>query len=167
MIHALRTWLLGVILTAFAAGLARQIVPQGREQAMVRLAGGLLLTLALLRPLAALPWADLAVEAGSFRAQTREQEEEYRKNQQEAFSSIIEEKTETYIWDKASELGLACEVSVTAKAGEARTWWSRRSGIPSTGARWWSATAEGTTQCGCRWWKRFPPLQVLGQTGSP
>lgn len=131
MIYALRTWLLGVILTAFAAGLARQIVPQGREQAMVRLAGGLLLTLALLRPLAALPWADLAVEAGSFRAQTREQEEEYRKNQQEAFSSIIEEKTETYIWDKASELGLACEVSVTAKAGE--------SGVPLP----WSATVAG------------------------
>lgn len=115
---SLRAWLLGIILTAFAAGLARQIAPQGREQAMVRMVGGLLLTLALLRPLAALPWTDFAVEAGTFRVQTQEQAEEYRKNQQEELSSIIAEKTETYIWDKASELGLTCEASVTVAAGE-------------------------------------------------
>ena len=39
----MRAWLLGIVLTAFASGLARQLAPQGREQAMVRLAGGLLL----------------------------------------------------------------------------------------------------------------------------
>ena len=44
------------MLTAFASGLARQLAPQGREQAMVRLAGGLLLTLAILRPLAGMDW---------------------------------------------------------------------------------------------------------------
>jgi len=131
MMEALRTWLLGVILTAFAAGLARQAAPRGREQAMVRMAGGLLLTLALLRPLASLPWTDIALEAGSFPIQAQEQAEAYRKDQQENLSSIIEEKTEAYIWDKASELGIACEVSVAAKAGE--------SGVPLP----WSVTVAG------------------------
>ena len=44
----MKSWLLGIVLTSLAAGLARQLAPKGREQAMVRLVGGLLLTLALL-----------------------------------------------------------------------------------------------------------------------
>ena len=60
----MRAWLLGIVLTAFASGLARQLAPQGREQAMVRLAGGLLLTLAVLRPLAGMDWEGPALEAG-------------------------------------------------------------------------------------------------------
>lgn len=118
----MKQWLLGIVLTAFAGGLARQLAPQGREQAMVRLVSGLLLTLAILRPLAGLEWEGAALEAGSFQAHTAEQAERYRKNQQEALSAIIAEKTEAYIWDKANQLGLDCAVEVTTAAGE--------SGIP-------------------------------------
>lgn len=114
----MRAWLLGIVLTAFAAALARQLAPRGKEQAMVRLAGGLLLTLAILRPLAGMDWEGPALAAGSFRAQTREQAEAYRKNQIQVLSSIIEERTEAYILDKAEQLGLACSVEVTAAAGE-------------------------------------------------
>ena len=42
----------------FAGGLARQLAPKGREQALVGLVCGLLLTLALLRPLAELQWTE-------------------------------------------------------------------------------------------------------------
>ena len=69
----MRAWLLGIVLTAFASGLARQLAPQGREQAMVRLAGGLLLTLAVLRPLAGMDWEGPALEAGAFQIRTEEQ----------------------------------------------------------------------------------------------
>ena len=113
----MREWLLGIVLTAFAGGLARQLAPRGREQAMVRLVSGL--------PLAELTgaaWEGEALEAAAFRQRTREQEALYRKNQQEVLAAIIAEKTEAYIWDKANRLGLACEVRVTTAAGE--------SGIP-------------------------------------
>ena len=89
---------------------------------MVRLVSGLLLALAILRPLAGKNWEGLEVPAGNFSLQSREQAEIYRKNQQEALSAIIEEKTEAYILDKANRLGLDCTVRVTAAAGE--------SGIP-------------------------------------
>lgn len=121
----MKQWLLGIVLTAFAGGLARQLAPRGREQAMVRLVSGLLLALALLAPLAELTgaaWEGEALEAAAFRQRTREQEALYRKNQQEVLAAIIAEKTEAYIWDKANRLGLACEVRVTTAAGE--------SGIP-------------------------------------
>lgn len=121
----MREWLLGIVLTAFAGGLARQLAPRGREQAMVRLVSGLLLALALLAPLAELTgaaWEGEALEAAAFRQRTREQEALYRKNQQEVLAAIIAEKTEAYILDKANQLGLACTVRVTVAAGE--------SGIP-------------------------------------
>ena len=111
----MREWLLGIVLTAFAGGLARQLAPRGREQAMVRLVSGLLLALALLAPLAELTgaaWEGEALEAAAFRQRTREQEALYRKNQQEVLAAIIAE----------NRLGLACEVRVTTAAGE--------SGIP-------------------------------------
>lgn len=122
MIDGARTWLLGVVLTALAGGLARQLAPQGKEQSMVRLVSGLLLALAILRPLAGSGWDGPEIPAGNFSLQSREQAELYRKNQQEALSAIIEEKTEAYILDKANRLGLDCTVRVTAAAGE--------SGIP-------------------------------------
>ena len=89
---------------------------------MVRLVSGLLLALAILRPLAGGGWDGLEVAAGSFAFQSEEQAEIYRKNQQDALSAIIAEKTEAYILDKANQLGLDCTVRVAVEAGE--------SGIP-------------------------------------
>ena len=124
MMDGVRSWLLGIVLTSLAGGLARQLAPQGKEQAMVRLVSGLLLALAILRPLAGGSggWEGLEIAAGSFSLQSGEQAEIYRKNQQEALSAIIAETTEAYILDKANRLGLDCTVRVTVAAGE--------SGIP-------------------------------------
>lgn len=117
---ALRQWLLGVVLTAFAGGLARQLAPRGREQAAVRLVTGLMLMLAILRPLGHIQWEDTLPAWQPISAE--DQAEEYRKDQLEDLSAIIAERTETYIWDKADQLGLTCRITVTTAAGE--------SGIP-------------------------------------
>ena len=118
MMESLRSWLLGIVLAAFASGLARQLVPSGKEQAFVRFASGLLMILALLRPLTEIPWhkSDLAV--GSFYRTARQQTNEYTEDGQKALRAIIEEKTASYIWDKATELGLDCTVSVDAAVAE-------------------------------------------------
>lgn len=114
----MKSWLLGIVLTSLAAGLARQLAPKGREQAMVRLVGGLLLALAILRPLAGENWERLELETRGLEIQGEELADAYRKNQQEVLSTIIAEKTEAYIWDKANQLGLDCTVTVTVSPGE-------------------------------------------------
>ena len=120
MIQGARQWLLGVVLTAFAGGLARQLAPKGRERALVGLVCGLLLTLALLEPLAELEWAAAARDwPGPAQAALAES---YRQEGQAALSAVIAEKTEAYILDKADRLGLECQVAVAAAVGE--------SGIP-------------------------------------
>ena len=115
----MKSWLLGIVLTSLAGGLARQLAPQGREQSMVRLVCGLLLALAILRPLGGRDWERLDLDMAGLAVQSGELAETYRKNQQKSLSAIIEEKTETYICDKANQLGLACtaEVAVAVGAG--------------------------------------------------
>ena len=111
--EGLRQWLLGIVFTAFAVGLARQLAPEGREQAAVRLAGGLLMLLAVLGPLAGGDWGDLALPAGAFQAS--EVAEDYEAQRTAALGAVIAEKTAAYIWDKAQELGLAVAIDVTVE----------------------------------------------------
>ena len=93
----MKSWLLGIVLTSLAAGLARQLAPKGREQAVVRLVGGLLMALAILRPLAGGAWEGLELETEGIKLRGEELAGTYRKNQQETLSAIIAEKTEAYI----------------------------------------------------------------------
>lgn len=118
MIESLRTWLLGVVFTAFAAGLATECIPKGRMQAMTRIAGGALMVLALLRPLGAVDWDKTILSVDAASLQTQQQTEIYRTEHEKELSSIIAERLETYIWDKATELGLTCTVRVRVLCGE-------------------------------------------------
>ena len=114
MMGQLRTWLLGVVFTAFATGLANELVPKGRERALVRMVGGALMVLALLCPLGAIEWETVSVPAMNF----SDQAETYREEQKNALSDIIAERLEAYIWDKATELGIACSVHILMSCDE-------------------------------------------------
>lgn len=150
----MRSWLLGIVLTSLAVGLARQIAPQGKEQSMVRLTGGLLLALAILRPLAGQNWERLELDTDSLRLQETQLADAYRKNQQDTLSAIIAEKTEAYICDKAKQLGLSCTAAVTVSpseggiplpvsvairgqfSGELSSWLEEEVGIPAKMQTW-------------------------------
>ena len=69
MMTQLKTWLLGVVFTAFACALAGELVPKGREQALVRMVSGAFMVLALLRPLGLIEWESIHVSVGNFSQQ--------------------------------------------------------------------------------------------------
>jgi len=114
----IKTWLLGIVLTAFAGGLAQELSPKGREQTAVRLVSGLLLALAILRPLAGLGGGELPEFSGDFAGQAQAQAAAYEKSQREQLSAIIAARTEAYILDKADQLGVACQAVVEVSAGD-------------------------------------------------
>ena len=118
MIDAFRTWILGVVLTAFASGVARQLVSGAREQTAIRFVSGLLMVLALLRPLASISLEEKSIAVGNFYEAGRQQVNEYTEICEMTLSGIIEEKTASYIWDKATELGLECSVVVDTAVTE-------------------------------------------------
>ena len=122
MIAGIRTWLMGIVFTAFAAGLACELIPKGRMQTLTRMVGGILMALTLLRPLGTVDWDSMALPAGGFSLSTQEQTELFRSEQENQLAAIIAERLQTYIWDKATELGLECTVRVNLICGE--------SGIP-------------------------------------
>lgn len=120
MMDGLRTWLLGIAAAALAGSLANDLA--GKEHGVLRLTGGLLLLLALLRPLAGGEWESIDFAVPELQQSAAMQAAAYEEIQLDTLSVIIEETAESYIWDKACELGMTCTVSVRAEKGE--------SGIP-------------------------------------
>lgn len=119
MMDSFRNWLLGIVFVAFASGLAVELVPKGREQTIVRMVCGILAVLAILRPLGEIPWEGVAASGIAFEQEIRQQAEFYRYDQEKVLAAIIAERTESYIWDKANELGMECAVRVEVSSGGA------------------------------------------------
>ncbi len=113
---------MGVVFTAFAVSLARQLVPKGRENSVVSAVCGALMILALLRPLATINANEAALPAFNLAERAASQRETYSFEQEKALETIIAEKLEAYIWDKAVGLGMDCAVRVQLSRAE--------SGIP-------------------------------------
>lgn len=119
MMDWIREWLLGVTATALLAALADCLILQGAIRRIARLTGGLLMMVALLRPLESLPLEGLSLSFADYQRQVSELTEHYRREQNTAYSAIIEEEIGAYIVDKAAGMGLRTEASVTAAPDEA------------------------------------------------
>lgn len=114
----MKNWLLAVTCAAVVVALADVLSPKGTPKKMVRLAGGLLLLLAVLSPVRQLENADLAGLLAQYRSQYSVYEEAAAVNS-DVMKSIIEEETSAYILDKATGLGIApCVVEVSCHMDE-------------------------------------------------
>lgn len=109
----LREWLLGITCAAMLLALAEQLIPDGAGKRVLRLAGGLLLILMAVNPIAKLDTRELQNIVKEFDVQVRAADEELEAANDFLYESIIEEKTAAYILDKAEELGMSCRVFVS------------------------------------------------------
>lgn len=118
MMEILRQWLVGITCAAMIIALADSLTPSGTVKRIGRLAGGLVLLLAVVKPVlgvdfsalasAAVQWEDLTVDG-----------ERLEKTNTDLLKTIIAEKTGAYILDKAGALGLDCgSVAVSCALGE-------------------------------------------------
>ena len=111
MMDAVRMWLLGVTVTSFLLSLAETLVTQeGRR--VLRLSGGVLLILVMVRPLLGLVGEVPAFSFSQYAEETAALEENFEKRQEETLSALIAEEAAAYISDKAEELGAPCGVTV-------------------------------------------------------
>ena len=74
MMDALRTWLYGVFCAALLLTLTQGLLPKGKLRSLASLAGGLILLLALLRPLGV--GKDWNWDASAFQAEVAERQKE-------------------------------------------------------------------------------------------
>ena len=108
----LRTWLLGVVACAVLVSIAGQLAPDGAVRRAARFTGGMLLMLALLRPLLRLELSAPALDLNAFHDAAAQLEQELAARQSSTLSARIAEETGAYIEDKADELGLSVRAKV-------------------------------------------------------
>ena len=114
----LRMWLLGVTVTSFLLSLAEALVTQDGVKRVLRLAGGLLLILVMVRPLLGLAGAAPAFSFSRYAEEAAALEENFALRQEEELSALIAGEMAAYISDKAEALGVPCDVTVEVAVEE-------------------------------------------------
>lgn len=109
--EVLRTWIIGVTVSAMVLAAAQALMPEGPIKRVGRLTGGLILVLALLHPLVSLEYADLPDLRSELTEGTKRGEET-------AMKSIIEQELAAYIVDKGVALGAEVTAAVTCVPDE-------------------------------------------------
>lgn len=112
----LRQYILGVTAAAMLCGAALSLSPEGTSRELLRLLGGIVLTVCLLRPLAGGGFSLELPEPDPWQGEQIAAEGE--KEAREALNRIIKSETEAYILDKAAALEASVEVEITLDQGD-------------------------------------------------
>lgn len=114
MMDLIRQWLLSVTGAAILAALADGVMPEGGIRQVGRLACGLMLLAAVLRPLAGLDMTDFPEELLYDIPHSQQLEEETHRRMKQ----LIEEEFSAYSMDKAQAMGIACGIRVCCQQEE-------------------------------------------------
>lgn len=119
----IQQWITGVTAAAIIGALAQSLMPEGGGKRAGRLAVGLLLLLAVVKPVAEVDAAVLSGALAEYHVRSVGDGDALAETNAALVKAIIEERTAAYISDKAQELGIACTVRVTYRYGEDGTVW--------------------------------------------
>lgn len=117
MTAAVAKYLLAVAAAGMLVSLVQPLLPEGAPRRVGSFVGSLVVILAVLSPLKAVDPADMAEAIARIRTEAREAVTGVEVGSREILAAIIKEDCETYIWDKAQEMGLELEVVVTVDEG--------------------------------------------------
>ena len=92
MMDAVRMWLLGVTVTSFLLSLAETLVTQEGVRRVLRLSGGVLLILVMVRPLLGLVGEVPAFSFSQYAEEAAALEENFEQRQEETLSALIAEE---------------------------------------------------------------------------
>ena len=110
--NILRTWLVGVIGVSVALSVSYALLPKGKFRTIARCTGGLLLLIALIKPLIQTDWTGILHSYDDWAQRIETQTEDYQNTQEEELRTLIAEKTAAYIEEKAASLGVVCHAQI-------------------------------------------------------
>lgn len=113
MTKAVGAYLLSVASVALFVALTQSLLPKGGIRRVAGFVGGLVLLLAVVSPVAKLEYADLARSIARIRIETEQTQTGVITGNREILSELIKQRCEAYILEKARELEISAEVSVT------------------------------------------------------
>ena len=110
--EALRNWLLAVLAVSLLTAIAQAVMPEGSVKAVGRLACGLLVFLAVARPVLGIDYTRLTSVIRSYTELTQQMQSELTGTKNSLTESIIVRETAAYIQDKTEALGQDCTAAV-------------------------------------------------------
>lgn len=119
----IRQWIMGITGAAMILALADCLSPSGSAKKIGRLAGGLLMMLAVVQPLIGLDYDAMAQALSEYHVISAGYGTELNQENERLIKAIIESETAAYISDKAEELGMECTVTVSYHYGQDGTAW--------------------------------------------
>lgn len=125
----MKQWLIGFFASALLSAVALVIVPGNKKP--VALAGGLIMLLAAVKPLTQVTYQDIAAQMAKYHIKADSLRTGISVGSNEIISLIIQEQTEAYILDKAQQMGL--EVQVTVTTATASDGWPYPDAVTITG----------------------------------
>lgn len=118
MTQFIRDYLLSVVAVALLSSAALSIVPKGTMHKTLMFLCGLIMILVAIKPVTKIDFADLSNIVDQAKIDVEKSLSGTTVNQQQMVGAIIKEQAETYILDKAADLGFAPTVSVQIQYGE-------------------------------------------------
>ena len=112
MIDFVNKWLIGITIAAIVGAVAEWMTPEGASKKVGKLASGLLLMVAVLKPIVGLDYEALTGALTNYRMESQGYGEQLEIENERLMKIIIEEQTAAYIQDKASELSIDCMAEV-------------------------------------------------------
>ena len=113
MMAAARAWLTAVVSVTLLLSVVQTLTPKGSLREIASFVGGLLLLAVLLRPLGDLSAVSLNLDA--YRQTVEQRQAELEQEGQKELVGLIEAELESYISDKAADMGLTLRVQVTVE----------------------------------------------------
>ena len=114
----MREYLLALTTAAILGSMLQSLLPKGSVRRAALFAGGLVMILAVMSPLTEVKENTLSHIIAHIHVEQEAMETGIRTENREILSSIIKERTEAYIWDKAEEIGLSLQVDVKLDESE-------------------------------------------------
>ena len=118
MIGAVRVWLTSIVMVTLLLSVAQTLIPEGTIRKIAGFTGGLILLVALLRPVLGADLERLHLDLGDYERAIEERQEELASAGNAELKALIESQTAAYISDKANALGLEVTVRVETDTGD-------------------------------------------------
>ena len=114
MTEFVREWIVGITCAALIAAICDILIPEGVSRKTLKFAGGILLLLAAVLPILKIDGVLSADNCTQTDMHVDDRKEELIQQKDKLSKSVIEDSIEAYIEDKAMEIGIKCQIYVTA-----------------------------------------------------
>ncbi len=118
MMDFLRNWLIGLMGSAIIVACIDCLVPDGSVKRIGKFAGGLVMVIAILRPVLSIDYEIMAGSLANFRFDVQQYSSDLEIENERMKKIIIEDRTGAYIRDKAEQIGIDCNVAVQCRMNE-------------------------------------------------